>query len=340
MIYSIPLESLELRYTEQWARWIPKALKEEDVDFHTIQGLSLTDKIESGVVLDSEGTNYWKFSQLMEIMKMIHLGIIKDGDVLLFADLWFPGIEAIRYSADQRRIKIFITGVLHAGTWDKWDFTYLNGMREWGRHLEASWFHIYDAVFVATQFHKDMILEMTPEARWFADRIYVTGLPFDYEEIRTMAGKPKKLDRIVFPHRLNEEKQPHLLNEVTKGLGWEVLRTMDVFTDKKNYYKQLAESKIAISFALQETFGYAMLEALALGCICFVPDRLSYREIFDFFPKWRYKSIKELRKRIENAIYDTERIFGKFEQSIIDSVLERYLPRNVIRSWKRIIGNL
>ena len=56
---------------------------------------------------------------------------------------------------------------------------------------------------------------------------------------------------------------------------------------KAAYYSLLSRSVAAVSFALQETFGYAMLEATALGCVPIVPDRLSYPELF---PGYCYSS--------------------------------------------------
>ncbi len=111
----------------------------------------------------------------------------------------------------------------------------------------------------------------------------MTGLPFDYREVQKIAGgvAEERHDTVVFPHRLDPEKQPHLFEQMAHRLSiheWRFLRTMQEFTTKERYYRQLANAKVSVSFSLQETFGYAMLESAALGCRLVVPDRLSYRE--------------------------------------------------------------
>ena len=124
MLYIVPLEKYEERYTEQWSRWIPDSLRINDVKFETIQGDVLTNTIESGEVLDCFNTNFFKFSQLQKIIVKIRNGEIKEGDHIWFADLWFPGIESLFYIRNITGIKFKISGILHAGTWDFNDFTY------------------------------------------------------------------------------------------------------------------------------------------------------------------------------------------------------------------------
>lgn len=300
MIVLLPLESLEQRYTEQWSRWWPEQLKKDKIDFVTIPGQALTNRIELGSVLDAYGTTYYKMTQLATLIKGMRAGNINSEDVLLFFDLWFPGLEALQYIACLGGQRPKITGVLHAGTYDPNDFTYRSNMRPWGHQLEECWLRMVDKVFVATQYHKDLILRnhsVNP------DKIAVTGLPFYPEEI----AKPrqhiaKQPNLIAFPHRLDEEKQPELFDDLIvalKALGHDVIgvKTAEHFTTKAAYYDQLAQATFAVSFALQETFGYAMLESTALGCIPLVPDRLSYRELYP--KKFRYETFSDLVSKID-----------------------------------------
>lgn len=50
--------------------------------------------------------------------------------------------------------------------------------------------------------------------------------------------------------------------------------------DRADYHRLLHQGSIAVSTALHEFFGMAVLEAVRAGCIPLVPDRLAYREIF------------------------------------------------------------
>jgi len=298
-IILLPLESLEERYTAQWKSWYPKELKKMNVNFIEVEGHPLTSKIEIGSVLDAYSTNYYKLTQLSNLIEKIRANEITNNDVLFFYDLWFPGIEALQYIACLGGQRPKITGILHAGTWDDHDFTVRQGMRPWGHYLETAWFSIYDLVFVATQYHKDLILQthhIDP------DKIVVTGLPFYPDEI-TAPRKDIKKDSalVVFPHRLDPEKHPEQFDALANEFpDLRFVKTADHFLCKASYYDELANASIAISFADQETFGYAMLEATALGCYPLVPDRLSYREMYP--SKFRYRTYQELCVKLKDIV--------------------------------------
>jgi hypothetical protein len=94
---------------------------------------------------------------LLKLEKMIGQGEVKDGDVFLFADIWFPGIQNLMYLRDMLGLKVRMYGVLHAGCYDKHDFTCRKGMCPWGLGFEKSILGGVDGVFVATEFHKFII---------------------------------------------------------------------------------------------------------------------------------------------------------------------------------------
>lgn len=48
---------------------------------------------------------------------------------------------------------------------------------------------------------------------------------------------------------------------------------------RAEYVEQLARGDVAVSLAAQENFGYAVVEAMAAGCVPLLPARLSYPEI-------------------------------------------------------------
>jgi len=300
MIILLPLEPLELRYTAQWAKQWPAQLQKDKVPFRVINGEKLTDTINVGSVLDALGTNYWKCTQLASLISHIQNKGIGNDDVLLFADLWFPGIEALQYIKNIARIGPKITGVLHAGTWDDHDFLVRNGLRPFFHEIESAWFKMFDLIFVGSQFHKDLILKSHSVD---PDKIQVTGLPFYPDEFVTDKRKhmTKIYNSVVFPHRLDVEKHPEMFDALREGnnelLAYCYTRTVDHFTTKPAYYDELAKHQIAVSFADQETFGYAMLEATALGCYPLVPDRLSYREMYPSV--FRYSTHEELIEKIK-----------------------------------------
>ena len=69
------------------------------------------------------------------------------------------------------------------------------------------------------------------------------------------------------------------------------VKTMELDLSKEKYFDLLAKSKVVFSSALQENFGYGVLEAVALGCTPVVPNSLSYVEMY---PRcFRYDSFSE-----------------------------------------------
>lgn len=299
-IWNVPIESLEERYSADWNRWFPEAFIRHNVEYETIYGDELTNKIEQGSFLDVIGTNYFKASQIQKLCKKIYNKEIKDGDVIFFHDLWFPGLESLAYIRDALGLKFKIVGILHAGTWDAEDFLSRKWMDIWAEDLENSWFNIIDCIFVATDFHQHLIVS---ERRVGCD-IHVTGLPI-YPTCHKEAEKEKI---IVFPHRLDPEKQSEEFDKLEKLFceqypelsDWKFIKTKEVTNTKQEYYDLLNKSTFAISTALQETWGIAMQEALFCNCIPFVPDRLSYSEMY--IHEFKYTDIKEVAEKLGRII--------------------------------------
>jgi glycosyltransferase involved in cell wall biosynthesis len=220
---------------------------------------------------------------------------VTENDVIFFSDLWFPGLESLFYVRNITGIDFKIAGVFHAGTWDPHDFTSRTGMRNWGQHIETGWLHGVDMIFVATQWHKDLIVLNSNE--FDESKIFVTGIPFYAKELsekyRNGENVAPKENIVVFPHRLDTEKHPEKFDRLAKKYPqWKFVKTMDQTSSRDEYFKLLARSKVMISFAEQETFGYSTVEAMALGNFVIVPDALSYRETVP--EDFRYSTEKEI----------------------------------------------
>lgn len=336
-IWNVPIESLEERYSADWNHWFPKVFEENNVEYETVYGDELTNKIEQGAFLDVIGTNYFKASQIQKLCKLLYDGKIKDGDIIFFHDLWFPGIESLAYIRDALNLKFKIVGILHAGTWDNQDFLSKKGMTKWASYLEESWFNFIDTIFVATEFHKNLILQ----ERNVKCLIYVTGLPiYPREDL----NPTKKEKIIIFPHRLDSEKQPEEFDKLEKIFreeypelsDWKFIKTKEAVRDfvpngvgpKEVYFHLLKKATFAISTALQETWGIAMQEALFCYCIPFVPDRLSYSEMYD--EEFRYKGIIELAENLRNII--------KSKENIVDLIVQN--RKELIYKGKQAIPNM
>jgi len=280
-IWWLPIESLPERYSAQWNVWFKQEFTRLGIDHQMIYGDILTDEIREGCFLDVTGTNYFKASQLQMLCQCFEDKEIKEGDIIFFHDLWFPGLEMLAYIRDALGINFKIYGILHAGTWDEWDFLTQKGMGQWAEPLEHSWFRIVDGIFVATHFHKNLILRNRPMST-LDSKIHVTGLSIYPDFVDKNVHKE---NIIVFPHRLDIEKQPEMFDKMAKELrnwdfGWNIVKTKDLCKTKQEYYNLLNTAKISVSCALQETWGIAMIESVMCGCIPIVPDRLSYYELY------------------------------------------------------------
>lgn len=299
MLIMIPIEPIPMRYSVDWLNWFTDYFHNQNIDFLTIQGKELTKGIEQGRFLDCIGTNYYKSSQLMNILEKIQEGEIKKGDTLFFLDIWFPGIEQIKYTSDLLNLNLNFGGCLHAGAYDPNDMLYQKGLGSWAIHFEHSLFALVDKIFVATHFHKDLVLK---SRSLDPDKIKITGFPFIPR--KTMIRGKK--NQIVFPHRLDDEKNPHMFESLKSVLkkdlpDWELVYTAHL-KDKDQYYSTLEESKIAISFSDQETWGIAMMECVIAGCIPLVPNKLSYKEMY--LPVFKYDTVFSLKHRIVNIVND------------------------------------
>ncbi len=314
-VFGVPIEPLDERYSIQWKEWF-------DPDTHRwVDGSPLTDRIETGHFLDVHGTHFYKASQIQALARMLHDREIHDGDWVFFHDLWFPGLEALAYIRSAVGPKFRIAGCLHAGTWDPWDFLSLRGMQTWSRGFERTLFDIADLIFVATDYHR-MLIQKT-----FGDlvtrRIRVTGFPI-YPQSQLEVPKEKGL--VVFPHRLDPEKQPDHFNTMAKifeGRGYRFVMTKDVCQTKSDYYNLLARAEFAVSFAQQETWGIAMQEALFAGAVPVVPDRLSYQEMYPMafrfrglFPECR-RAFELIESLVANPVA-TEALRRKTRDRLVD----------------------
>lgn len=317
MLWYIPLEPLEERYTAQMYQWVIEGFLRKGIEYRVINGKGLSCEIRQGEVLDTIGTNYYKASQLTGICQLFDAGQVKNGDVFFIADLWFPGIEMIRYMAIQLGIDVKIAGVHYAGVFDPNDFTHK--MRRWAQHSEKGWLTLADYIFVGSEYHRTLLEDWTG-----LTNIYATGLVWDHETITSEITEKQSV--VIFPHRLDAEKCPYVFFDLVKRIKQK--RTVEGFITssrksiasnivnfhipdhiivkvgltKQEYYDELARSKVFFSSAEQETFGYALNEALALGCIPICPRRLSYIEVLGDNDRLLYDTFEDAVKKTLEAL--------------------------------------
>ena len=93
----------------------------------------------------------------------------------------------------------------------------------------------------------------------------------------------EKEDIVVFNGRNVDEKQPWFFDELTERLhstGAKFFNTQLHNFSKDEYYDLLSRAKVVVSYALQENFGFGVNEAVYLGCVPVLPNRLVYPEFY------------------------------------------------------------
>jgi glycosyltransferase involved in cell wall biosynthesis len=327
--------------------WVIDGLQRANVRYKVIEGKPLTRGVETGEVLDAEGTNYYKASQLMEICQLFKYNEIKNGDTFFIADLWFPGIETIRYIEAQRRMQVNIAGVHYAGVFDKHDF--VHKMKHWAMYNELGWLKLANWIFVGSEYHKSLIVQGMydngiQDAQY---KIYATGLVWDAEYVKSDVKRKER--QVIFPHRTDMEKNPKdfftladIMRQTDEGVKFVITSSRKHLSSniqnfeipyyitykcgltKQEYYDELARSKVLFSSAHQETFGYALNEGLQLGCIPICPNRLSYPEVVEHDERLLYDSISEAVVKVKAALeadWDIRYYTNKYSKNI-DRMLE------------------
>jgi hypothetical protein len=158
---------------------------------------------------------------------------------------------------------------------------------------------------------------MSP-VEWFVeqDNVTIVGWPMEYLRDTMLPYKNmKKRDTIVFPHRLAPEKQLDIFKDLQQELPeYEFIVCQEQELTKNEYHNILGEAKIVFSANLQETLGISAYEAMLVGAIPMVPDRLSYTEMYDeefkypsewtedwdSYTKNKSKVVERIRKYMQN----------------------------------------
>lgn len=302
-IWVFSLEPLETRYTIEWLHGIPNALYERDVnqEFNIINvlGQQVVSEVSTGGFLNFGDTNYWKSSQLIEFLKRYNNGEVGDNDIFLITDFWNTTAVQIRYMANLMGKNWKIHGICHAGKYDPADFLGRMPGGEWATYQEATFLEVYDFLYFATEFHRDLYLKgissvVVPTEKQL-EKLVISGQPHEAMISQLVKVPPReKKDQVVFPHRISVEKQPEIFRDLAERMpDINFVVCQDTKLSKEQYHAVLAESKVVFSASLQETMGISTcMEGPLLGCLPFAPDRLSYSEVFRGYeaflydPKW------------------------------------------------------
>jgi glycosyltransferase involved in cell wall biosynthesis len=181
----------------------------------------------------------------------------------------------------------------------------------------------------------------------------VLAPPFDPAPLDAHPPVRGERVRIVWPHRWEHDKDPEAFFAAVSALASEGLRfevavagqsfreTADTMqgaaaalgdrlvhvgepTSRSEYAALLASADIAVSTAVNEFFGLAMIEAAYAGCFPLVPDRLAYPEIYP--AGFRYGHHDALVAKLRSLILDRPAP-GAARELAAAFTLERLAPR-------------
>ena len=314
MIYLFDLEYVETRYTAQWKTELPQQIADTTgSDVTIIEGpADIAGEPTPGAFLDFGGTNIYKSAQVAQMSMFFKEGKVKDGDHFVFADAWHPGILQLKYMLELLQIKGTIHALWHAGSYDPYDFLgRLIGDAPWVRHTERALFHSIDKNYFASKFHIELFVNTFGEEVAIQDKIVRTGWPMEYLTPVLQADTigTEKQNLILFPHRNAPEKQLNIFEDLKNELPeYNFMNCQEHKLTKKDYHKLLGEAKMVFSANLQETLGISCYEILRTGGVPFVPNRLSYSEMYEdifLYPsEWTetWKSYQEHKEEIKERI--------------------------------------
>ena len=238
-LWYMGLEPYKARYTLQLQEWNRAVFVSRGYQWEIVPGETLGNDqaIVTGQVLDAHGRTYFGMSQMMNLVKSMKAGEVTSEDVVLFEDMFQPGIESLPYIMQQcdptMRPKIAVRCL--AQTIDPDDFVHVWGMQKWMGLYEKMVDSFADIILASNE---EMVMHMKV-AGWENKNIYnISGLAFGKEEVRgRVPGELKPFNqrayRVGFAARWDQEKQPDFYMDL-----------IELYHDRKNEYPQCQQSSI------------------------------------------------------------------------------------------------
>lgn len=372
MLYYLPLECYQSRYTMQWSAaktgWLERNWIASGIDYKRIDPSEGEVKvIREGRVLDAVGRSIHCFGQVEELLRLAEAGEVTGQDVVYFDDFWHPGIEAIPYAFALLGMECpKMYAFLFAQSVDEFDFTY--PMRHWMRHFEKGIAEILSGVFLCCQTLKDLVVfgGIAPE-----HKVHVTGHAFSSEEVLSrMPPQPwHREDKVVYSSRWDAEKNPQIFLEVAKRViagdpgvkfvvcsGAPTLRSNAGLADaayamaaefgeqfqvktnltKAEYYAELCSAKIQFNCADQDFVPLTLLESLTAGCFPLYPYFRSFPDTFREHRQclYEHKDVEHAVRKI-NHILVRDDLWADVE---VEHRQQMSLPHD--SSWVRMLWHM
>jgi len=285
-----------------------------DVEFYGFAGNPLENTISSEDALDDSRFIDGQWKLIRNIIKQRNCF-----EKILFLDFFNPGVDLFRYALEQDGKKIKMGSLIHGGSFvadDLHDYS-------WLKYFESGWFDVNDILYVPSHYLKNYC------PKEFKKKIRIK--PWGLDSFTPKKSTEKKWD-VIFPHRLQKDKGIDRLIEISQiCTDVEFLITTPQkkeFILNNSYYKKLcnaknvtffyevdnesfidylSRSRIVLSCASQEAFGYSIMKAVACECVPVFPNQACYPEFFD--KKYLYNTSEEASILIRRILGEGESNF-------------------------------
>lgn len=235
----------------------------------------------------------------------------KDGTEIniVSVDFWCPGIEQIYLINKFSGINAKYIGWLHGASWVDGD---LMSDRVFGNDIpfmmERAWLEIYDTIWYTSDFFVygfpvlykrksqrfSEFFDANKYLKWyknFDDKVYdviYTGRltpdrnpNFLLDVCEALVGRGLKV--LILAPSLQEVEESvikRLDKASVEGLSSRFLDVINGTFEEDMYMKFLQNSKVVLSTAYQEGWGYGILKAVCAGCIPALPNSAVYPELY------------------------------------------------------------
>ena len=110
--------------------------------------------------------------------------------------------------------------------------------------------------------------------------------------------------------------------------------------ERTDYERWLKKGAVVVSTAMQENFGMSVIEAMIMGCVPLLPDRLSYPEILPekYHDRFLYKNRHELCEKLISIVSD----YHRYDDIRIrlSREMTSFLWENVVDRYDKVLDRL